>query len=256
MDSRELSLFRIGAVSYVNALPLLDGLAQQDGVLLELQPPAQIADGLLQGRFDVGLVPSATLLVNTELVPVSSACIASRGAVDSVLLLLAKAPALVCSASLDPESRTSQILARWVLQQRYGVNPKLTERAAQAEPFAAGEDAALVIGDRALLALKQGVPCLDLGAEWFAATGLPFVYAIWAARRDAPRLAAMATLLDCAAVRGMANIAEHAAEAARRLMLSPELCKVYLTNRIRYRLEFEEAQGLGRFLEEARRLDL
>ncbi len=254
MDCRELSLLRLGAVSYVNALPLLDGLADAPGVSLHLEPPARVAVGLLEGRYDAGLVPAAALLHNQELVAVGTACIASAGAVDSVLLLLSTAPQRVRRLSLDPESRSSQILARWVLQERHGARPVPTERRVGEEALSCGDDAALVIGDKALLALDQGTPCLDLGAEWFAATGLPFVYAVWAVRRTNPELAQIAARLDAAAARGAANIAGHALEAARRLALNPARCLVYLTRRIRYRFGDDEAAGLAHFLAEARRL--
>ncbi len=45
-------------------------------------------------------------------------------------------------------------------------------------------DATLVIGDNALFADHKalGVRKIDLGEEWSAMTGLPFVYAFWAGR--------------------------------------------------------------------------
>lgn len=238
----------------MNALPLLDGLADSERISLRLDAPAIVADRLLRGECDAGLVPAAVLLRDPGLMPLGQACIASQGPVDSVLILLRCAPRLVRQLSLDPESRTSQLLARWVLRRCHGAEFEAVERADGVPPFHAAEDAALVIGDKALHARRDGGPVLDLGAEWTRATGRPFVYAVWAVRRGWSGASELCGLLDAAAERGLANIEQHVREAARRLAIPREECAVYLRERIRYRLGSEELAGLSLFLEEARSL--
>jgi chorismate dehydratase len=249
MDAGQLTPLRISAVSYVNALPLLDGLETDPRVHLVLESPAAAADALVAGTVDAALVPAVTLLRDDRLAPVGTGCIACDGAVDSVLLQVRVAPHCVTRVALDPESRSSQRLARWLLKRVYGVNPEWRERRAAEAVIPDDCDAGLVIGDRALHVLASGAPVLDLGSEWKRATGQPFVFAVWAARREHPRSAELLDCIESARRRGLAGSAAHARVAAQRTGLSPELCAVYLGQRIRYRFDDAAAAGLGLFLD-------
>lgn len=249
MDAGQLSPLRLSAVSYINALPLLDGLAEDPAVALDLVPPAAAAEALLGGAADAALVPVVTLLRDDALAPLGEGCIACDGAVDSVLVQLATAPHRVKRLALDPESRSSQRLASWLLATGHGVRPELHERVPGEPVIPEGCDAGLVIGDRALHVLMTRKPVLDLGREWKRTTGFPFVFAVWAARSDHPRRGELMHCLESARQRGTARLDLHARAAVRQSGLPLETCTVYLGERIRYRFDDAAAAGLGMFLE-------
>ncbi|MHC4449169.1 MAG: menaquinone biosynthetic enzyme MqnA/MqnD family protein [Planctomycetota bacterium] len=207
---------RFGAVSYLNARPLIEGLAP-----LVLDTPAQLADRMEAGELDVALLPVAAG-ERLGLARVGSLGIAAEGKVDSVLVFVQREP--VRTIRLDPASRTSRILARLIYRERFDLDP---------EPVEEGADAELIIGDAALD--REG-PALDLAEEWTAWTGLPFVFAAWYGDPEsAPALAA-------AYERGREQLANYA--SGDRLE--------YLRDRIRFEIGPREEEGLARFLELAR----
>jgi chorismate dehydratase len=234
----------------VNAWPLVDGLDDLDGVEITTATPAGVADLLRCGGVDAGLVPSIELLRQEGLEPVGDAGISAYGPVDSVLLLLRRAPREVRTLALDPDSRTSQALARIILQHAFGARFEVVAR----DPAKAWEerlaDAVLVIGDRALEMRAAGAPCLDLAEQWTRWTSLPFVFALWARPRSSRAAAArLEGVLGEARARGLRSIPALARRAAARGPLDAAGFEVYLSRRIRYGLGEWERRGLERFLE-------
>lgn len=239
------SPLRLGSVPYVNAWPLLEGL---DARHLHLAPPRDLAAGVRSGSLDLALMPVVQLVRYPDLERLSRSCVASPGPVLSVLLLLRRAPHRIRTLALDRHSRTSQVLARLVLQRGWGVRPRCFEadpRRAWAERTA---DAVLVIGDLALRMRARALPHLDLALAWRALSGHPFVFATWIGRRAAlPAYAGWAEHLDAARERGLARLTELAAEAARREALPEGLFEHYLGQAITYRMGPAEEAGLRRF---------
>jgi len=209
---------RYGAVSYLNAKPLLEGLEP-----LALETPARLAGRMQRGELDVALLPVAA--GEAQALPrVGGLGIAAEGRVDSVLVFVRRNP--VRTIRLDPASRTSRILARLIWRERFGLDPEPID-----DPHEA--DAELVIGDPALD--REG-PSIDLAAEWTEWTGLPFVFAAWYGDPAA------APALARAYARGRARLESYA--SGERL--------AYLRDRIRYEIGEREEAGLARFLELAR----
>ena len=128
--------------------------------------------------------------------------------------------------------------------------------AAGLEDSLARADAAVRIGDKALFEpLPPGLHVHDLGEVWSRETGLPFVFAAWAARAGVVDPELCRLMHDCRR-RGVAAVDEIAADYAWNGKRDPELARDYLTRHIRYRLGPEELQALEQFLQAARRLDL
>src|SRR5262249_17462836 len=136
-------------------------------------------------------------------------------------------------------SATSSELVRLLCQQRYGVHPDFATSAADLDHMLAEHSAALVIGDRALVerhahrvVAQRGQPhVFDLAAEWRDWTGLPFVFAVWAARADrvaAIRESGVVEALRASTARGLARLDGIAAEYAQKLGLSQAICANYL----------------------------
>ena len=86
MSGSQISTVRVGAVNYLNSKPLIEGLAEAEGVELLLDFPSRLADDLAAGRLDVALVPSISCLQNPEYEVVTDACVAAHGPVLSVKL--------------------------------------------------------------------------------------------------------------------------------------------------------------------------
>lgn len=177
-------MIRVGAVSYLNTRPLVAGLeAEADRFQLRFDVPARCAALLHAGEVDLGLIPSIEY-PGHEYCIVPGLSIASDGPVASVALFTRLPTAAIGSIALDTSSRTSQALLRVLCAHRFRIAPALTPMTPDLPAMLERCDAALVIGDNALFADHQalGLRKIDLGEEWSAMTGLPFVYAFWAGR--------------------------------------------------------------------------
>jgi chorismate dehydratase len=230
---------KIGCVPYLNAKPLIEGLK---GVVL--RPPADLVKLLEADALDVALVPVAAVLGQPwQIVP--GIAIASPGKTDSVRLHHTVEVPDITRVALDRNSRTSNLLARIILENRYGLRPKYVVRDPVRGLSFKGFDAAVTIGDTSFL--PRGVPFLDLGTEWKALTGRPFVYAAWAHRKGHPKAREIAVLLGEAKRRGTASIEAIARRESKRLGLTPRFCRRYLTEYITFDLGPAERAGLRLF---------
>ena len=247
---------RVSAIDFLNPAPLMWDFthAPWAGELgsrydVHLTQPALCAAELLAGRSDLGLIPVAAL--SEELAIVSDCAIASLKEVRSILLLVRRRAAAsleeVRSISTDAASRSSVAYAQVLFRHFLGTDPSFVPLAADPMAMLAGTDAALLIGDPALLARERRKeiedafgPCLwiDLAAEWHARTGLPWVAAVWAVRREALRgdwtSARLAQDLGGSRDRGLANVDALVQEWAGRIALPPATIRHYLTRNIHY----------------------
>jgi chorismate dehydratase len=253
-----LSHLRIASVDYLNALPLVRGLAQvpmRDLARLMSGTPARCADLLRAGEVDVALIPSIEFLRIPDLAVLPEMAIASPRHARSVLLFSRLAAPEIRSVTLDRSSRTSAALLRILLSRisRHRVEyresepglPRMLEKA----------DAALLIGDAALQADAGGLKVYDLAAEWHARTGLPFVFAFWAARPGVVRPDMIAWFLESKRA-GLAQRSTIAEEAAKRLGLSAQDLSRYLHENLSYDLGAEEIRSLWLFYRLAREAGL
>ncbi len=176
---------RLGAVGYLNARPLVYGLERDPRFDLRYDIPAECARLLHAGAIDIGLIPSIEYLrgdVPYALVP--GAAVTSRGPVASVAIYTRRDPHDIRTIAMDSSSRTSVALATVMLRRRFGVTAEAVSMAPDLDAMLASADAALIIGDIALMLDHTGrdtaTQKIDLGELWTAMTGLPFVYAFWA----------------------------------------------------------------------------
>jgi chorismate dehydratase len=248
---------RIGAVNYLNSKPLIEGLSDLlPEAELTLDYPSRLADHLETGQLDVALVPSIEVLRHANYEIVSDACVATRGPVMSVKLYSHVPFGLIRTLALDAGSRTSAALARIMLRERYGVSPRLEPFPLEQSPAAIRTDAFLMIGDRAMH--EPDVPFVatwDLGEEWLRWTGLPFVFAVWAARAGTD-LAAVDDALGRARDLGVERAASIAKREAPLLGLSESTAYNYLTRNLHFRIGPAERSGLRLFSELAARLEI
>jgi len=251
---------RLATVPYVNAAPLLWGFRQgslRDRCTIVAEPPARIPDLLLEGKVDAGLVPiiAAPALARAGIALLPSLGVASRRMARSVFVASRRPIETIATVALDRSSRTSQALARIVLAERVPRPIRYTEAAPSLDDMLRHHDAALLIGDAALLADTRGLEVLDLAGAWRAMTGLPFVFAAWAVRPG--RAAAEAPpLFEQSLAEGLEQADAIAAECAATLGLPAGLVIEYLRDNIHYRLGPEEERAAALFLARARDLGI
>lgn len=247
-DAATLAPVRIGAVSFLNARPLVQGLerwSHRFSVRYDL--PSVCADLLHAGHVDLGLVPSIEYL-RGDYRAVPDAAVVSDGPVASVAIFTPQPIGRVRSLALDTSSRTSVALARVLCARYFGIAPVFIDHAPPLGAMLAVADAALLIGDPALFTnpAPLGLQKIDMGEAWQALTALPFVYAFWTGR---PGLLTTADLLVLQQAR--ADGERHLAAVADAFFPDePEKREVgarYLREHIRFRLGPREIEGVERF---------
>ena len=248
---------KIGAVSYLNTKPLVAGLVTgASDYELNFDLPSRLADQLAQGDLDVALIPVIEAAAHPEYTIVSDACIACHGPVWSVKLFSKVPLAGIKTLALDEGSRTSRALTRIYLANQYGLKPDCELLPIDQDWTQSDCDAALVIGDRAMKTEAAEFPIsLDLGTAWNSWTGMPFVFAVWAARAGTD-LEHVGALLSEARDSGLQRLPQIAADQAEKYDLSQEDCLRYLEQYIHYHLGDKEKQGMDLYFQHAAKLSL
>jgi chorismate dehydratase len=249
--------FRISIIDYLNAAPLNYGFKHGLGFEhfhLKFQVPSLCADRLREGEVDAGLISSIEYLRIPNLRIVPGLCIASPKRVRSVVVLSKLPPEEIRTLALDTSSRTSVVLSQILLRERYGVRAEVMDMGPDQTAMLNRCDAALMIGDVAMRARREGLLVLDLAEEWHAWTGLPFVFALWTVREDAPALLApggAGPFFHKSLEMGKQNLPAIVDEAWRTIgWTKPEL-QEYLTENISYSLGEAERDSLALFYEKA-----
>jgi predicted solute-binding protein len=238
-----VSPLRLGVVSYLNAAPTVHGLAGDPRFQIVRDVPSRISSLLHAGEIDLGLIPSIEYAEGDYAI-VPGVAIASRGAVRSVTLLYRGRLDAVRRVAVDTSSRTSATLVRVLLRERLGHDPEYAPMPPDIKAMLDSADAALVIGDPALY-YDGDASRLDLGEEWLARTGRPFVYAFWAGRPG------VASAEDVARLQGAVSSGLRAVgQIAASYNGHPEratLNESYLRRNISYELGEAELAGLREF---------
>ncbi|WP_117238421.1 menaquinone biosynthetic enzyme MqnA/MqnD family protein [Thermus sediminis] len=255
--------YRLGLPPYANVAPLAHFL-RPEGFTLFQAPPTALNRMLLEGELDLSLASSLAYLEHQDqwgLLPDFS--VAVLGPVYSVNLFHRVPLEDLKRVALTGESATSVALLRLLLEER-GVKP-CYERAEGELELLQDYEGVLLIGDRAVKVyarLLRGLPetpmdlptrfgevaVTDLAMAWFRRTRLPFVFAVWAYRRESPPPKAVVQALRRARLLGLGRLEEVAQKEGRRLSVHPALLLHYLWN-FRYHLEEPDRLGLKAFAE-------
>ncbi|MCY3973859.1 MAG: menaquinone biosynthesis protein [Candidatus Dadabacteria bacterium] len=237
---------KIGVPPFLNTKPLVASLK---GFPVSEHPPSALLPLMKGGALDISLLPSADIFAAPGLTVLRDPCIASNGEVGSVALFSSKPPEKVASVALDSDSSSSAAMLKIILETFCGAKPRYETRK-RGRDFFTGVDAGLVIGNAGLelrLSPPAGFPLVfDMGEEWTKQTGLPFVYAVFAAREGFDPAEA-ATALPAARDRGMRMLPEIAERESPALGIPANVCRDYLENKIKYGLGDEEIRGLLEF---------
>ncbi|HEY9392039.1 MAG TPA: menaquinone biosynthesis protein [Mycobacteriales bacterium] len=185
---------RVGHIQFLNCLPIYWGMVQNK-VLLDVEltkdTPDNLNEALVRGDLDIAPISLVEYLRHAaELVVLPDIAVGSDGPVLSVNLVSQVPLAELDGArvALGSTSRTGVTLARLWLAEVHGVKPDYFRCPPDLGAMMQEAPAAVLIGDAALRALyeapRRGLRVYDLGQQWREWTGLPMVFAVWAARRE------------------------------------------------------------------------
>lgn len=245
---------RVGAVTYLNARPLVFSLAKfapQAEIVVDL--PSRLADALAAGQLDVAMIPSIEYARHPGYAIISDACIACDGAVRSVKLYSRVPLERMRVLALDEGSRTSAALVRILLKERFGISPDTEQLPIGALADDVSADAVMLIGDRGMLPTGDDFEFeWDLGEEWTRWTGLPFVFAMWIARPGVD-LSGVSDWLAAARDDGITRLGEIARLSAPAIGIPEADCLSYLRDNLEFHLGPRQRLGVERYFELAGR---
>ncbi len=263
---------RVGRIPYINCFPVYGaidrGLVSLEGELVTGIPSALNAQ-MAKGELDISVVSAVEYARDSRrylLLP--DLAISCRGPVRSVMLF-SRRPASELGGRrviLSRSSMTSVALLELLFDEVWKTRPEFGPGDAEIADLDGFErdphDARLVIGDAALLlqardraAQRPVYPFVyDLGEEWTAWTGLPFVFAVWVAQRSIAAREVLAAHASLLASRdwGLSNLDALSVQASEQSGVSVEECRAYFAG-LDYGLGYEYLTGLTEFF---RRLTL
>ena len=258
-------LLRVSTISFLNPAPLLYNFEHEPTATrlrehydVHYTLPSICAAELNSGAADLGLIPIAAL--TSELAIVPGCTIASRDEVRSILLLVKNPSHLAANEALqhvrtlaaDTASRSSVAYTRILFEHFHHTHPTFLHQPADPLAMLASADAALLIGDPALLAREHRATIdatsntpllwLDLAHLWRELTGLPWVAAVWAVRPESLVPAGLTPhqlIADLTASRdaGLTHTDQLVTEWNPRLAIGPDTIRTYLTRNIHYTLD-------------------
>jgi len=232
--------------------PLCAQLREQFDVTYTI--PSACATALRDGTADIGIIPAAAYASIPSLVILPGVAIAAQNAVRSILLVSHKPLDQVKSVAMDTSSMTSVALCKVLMEKWLGGRREYSPMAPDLGKMLKECDAALLIGDPALLVDRSKyATVLDLAEEWRRYTGKPFVFAFWAVREDAVagagEVSELAEIFQRSRDHGLQpqSVQTIANEWAQRLGMSVADVISYLTENIHYSLDEACREGLRVF---------
>lgn len=232
---------------YLNAAPLWWTLRKNPppGWVLRDALPAMAVQALAAGECDLALISAAALPSLPGVKVLRDWGVAADGPVETVVLVLKKPLAEIRTLGLDSASRSAQMLLRLLCLKRFHIQPQFVPVEDPAQALLE-LDAVLSIGDKSFT-LGQGLPRIDLAQAWHDWTGLPFLFAVWAAR-PAAATPEVGRELGEAARHGGRESAAIAAAFEKPLRLPATRLEKYLRYHVHHMLGEREWEGFVRFV--------
>jgi len=236
---------RVSAVSYTNTKPFVYGLQHSaliNLIELSLDNPADCAKKLINDQSDIGLVPVVALLDIPGYEIISDFCIGAVTAVNSVFIFSKKPIEQIKSIRPDLQSRTSNELAKVLFKHYWHIKPQFVDTD--------DADAFVEIGDRTFGKKDKFPYAYDLAGEWINFTGLPFVFAVWAANKKIPQ--DFINEFNSALKFGL----DHRKEMIAQLPSHKDFdLEDYLMNHVDFNLDSKKKEALEKFLGLVKSLD-
>jgi chorismate dehydratase len=261
----------MAAIHFLNPAPLMWDFEHEPerSVLREryqigYTTPARCAGELAAGEADIGLVPVAAHATTPSLLVVPGCTVAALDRVRSIILVIREQQGVngVRTIAADTSSLTSCAYTRILFHKFWKVPAVFIPHEPDLESMLAVADAALLIGDPALLALEDQearsartgdqLLYLDLAHEWYGFTGVPWVSAFWALRpgslaETGVRASELIEDLQASRDHGLQHIEDLVGEWSTRIAVPPETIRFYLTKNIHYILDEACLRGLDQF---------
>jgi chorismate dehydratase len=243
---------KLAASSYLNSAPLIWSFvsgSMRDHVDFTEAVPAKCADMLAKAEVEVALVPVIEYQRASDVSLVPDVCVGSKGEVRSVLLVSRKQQLeSIRSVALDESSRTSATLVKIIFREFLGRDAEWTTRSPDLNEMLERSDAALIIGDPAMVFTRGDLRIWDMASLWRNYTGLGFVFAMWMLNNSAMD---RVRTIDFAAARdeGVENKLSIVSDYQELLGLSRESLKEYLDKNICFGLDNQMQQGLNLYYE-------
>jgi chorismate dehydratase len=266
---------RLGIIKYTNVAPLLHHLEPAlTGFPVEFVRgvPTEINAALLEGRVDLANISVFEFLEHSDtLRALPDFSVSVLGPVYSVNLFhtVPWQELEGQKIAVTTHSATSVKLLETLLKLD-GINANLEKAESNLEKLLEVYPAVLLIGDGALsewyrlcgpisettqmirlpnmgrLSSGKSVQVTDLSESWYAHTGMPFVFAVWASRADNPPPKELVLAMRSSRRWGIGHLSEIAETEAARLELPTRIVQHYLWN-FRYHLEAPDRAGLAKF---------
>jgi chorismate dehydratase len=261
----------MAAINFLNPAPLMWDFEHEPGrshlrVRYEVgyTTPSRCAAELAAGEADIGLVPIVAYATTPSLLVVPGCTVAALDRVRSIILVVRppQGVSAVRTVALDTSSLTSCVYTRILFDIFWKVPVAFVAQRPDLESMLAMADAALLIGDPALLALEakdaraartgEELLYLDLAHEWHGFTGLPWISAFWALRASAleetgASAADLIADLQSSRDHGLEHVEDLVSEWSSRIAVPPATIRFYLTNNIHYVLDEACLRGIDGF---------
>lgn len=238
-------IIRVSAISYLNTIPFVYGLKNHKVskmIGLQYSSPGAAAADLLEGRSDLGIVPSVIVPKLGIDKIVSDFCISAVNNVASVLICSNVPLEQIDLLHLDSDSRTSVMLTKILCRRYWKIAPRyISYDSSKGDPES--NASYLLIGDKALKFSARYNYVYDLAIEWYNFTNTPFVFACWASNKDLDP--GFLTQFNQALSYGVNNI--EAAVDSIPHQFERNFAVKYLKNNISFKLTPEKREGLSLF---------
>jgi chorismate dehydratase len=253
---------RISAISYLNTAPLMWDFRHGSSAFdISYTVPSGCAAELAAGSADIGIIPAAAFANIPGLAIIPGVAIASKRSVRSILLVSKVPLGKIQTVALDNSSLTSVALIQILFAKWWGGNRQFVSASPDLREMLQKNDAALVIGDTALLVDRSRYITYDLAEEWIQFTRKPFVFAFWAVRQAVLKDFSpdyLTSIFQRSRDNGLMpeSLNEIAREWGPKLNLEETDVKSYLTRNIDYDLDRDCIDGLSLFFEYAQQCGL
>jgi predicted solute-binding protein len=238
---------RVAAIHYLNTLPLIHGLRNNADHELILDTPSSCFKRLIDKEVDVALIPVFGTQIHPDVRAISGIGIAAEKQTESVLLYSHKPLDKIQTVSVDPASLTSVNLLKVILQKKYQNEPQfITASEGDLSVTLKNYDAALVIGDGAIVSKVPGCNRWDLATEWYDFTNLPFIFAVWGSIQSLNT--SEQNIFRESLVEGLGAIDKIIEDAQKIISVDSQFLKRYYNLDLHYQLTPNDYQGLSKYL--------
>ena len=239
---------KITAVSYLNTFPFVYGILRSgllENYRLDLDVPSVCAEKLNSGDADIALVPVGAVPDMKQASIITDYCIGAVSKVKTVLLLSQEPLDRIKKVHLDHDSRTSVVMVKVLASKYWKISPGWIQLNPGQSNDPSSYESIVAIGDKTFGMADKFKYCYDLAEEWISFTSLPFVFAVWLAKKKLPET--IVRSLNNALAYGVSH-REESLEFLTGKHPPKKECLSYLEHNISYEFDEKKRDGMRLFL--------